>query len=225
MLFRSWFNHAWSLCSASRHDYPSPVRYSYLGFRLLSSALGAEPNERATSPEAEPGVERASSAQIRVKDKEPIRDPRESAFWKIGKKPDWVSAFGSDDFGLWCEFQVPNRWSDKKAKSKERDGNAPSGFVTQRMRWIKPGTFTMGSHASTKELWWGDETQHEVTLTRGFWMADTPCTQGLWVGMGNGENPSRFQWGSNPVENVSWRDCQAWLERLGAYHQIGRAHV
>lgn len=25
-----------------------------------------------------------------------------------------------------------------------------------------------------------NELQHEVTLTRGFWLADTACTQALW---------------------------------------------
>jgi formylglycine-generating enzyme required for sulfatase activity len=25
-----------------------------------------------------------------------------------------------------------------------------------------------------------DEVQHEVTLTQGFWLADTACTQALW---------------------------------------------
>ncbi len=143
-----------------------------------------------------------------------IENPIRS-FWKSGKKPDWVSAFGKDDYGLWCEFQLPNRWSDDKAKTNDLKGSDPEGFVTQRMRWIKPGKFVMGSDASTKELWIGDETEHEVTLTQGFWMADTPCTQGLWMGAGARENSSRFQGFSNPLERVSWEDCQGWLKGLG----------
>jgi formylglycine-generating enzyme required for sulfatase activity len=166
-------------------------------------------------PEAEPGTERASSVQVRVRDTEPVGDPREIGFWKSGKKPDWVSAFGKDDYGLWYEFQLPNRWSEMQAKSKNRKGTEPQGFVTQRMRWIKPGKFMIGSDASTKGLFIGDEEQHEVTLTQGFWMADAPCTQGLWMGAGARENRSRFQGFSNPVERVSWEDCQAWLKGLG----------
>jgi formylglycine-generating enzyme required for sulfatase activity len=83
------------------------------------------------------------------------------------------------------------------------------------MRWIKPGVFLMGSDQSTKELWYGDETQHEVTLTQGFWMADTPCTQVLWIGVGTGKNPSFFEGSRNPVERVSWEGCQEWLKGLG----------
>jgi formylglycine-generating enzyme required for sulfatase activity len=211
----SWVSPARVPRSACRGGYRSGYRGYYLGFRIASSALGAEPDERAMLPEAEPGTERASSVQVRVRDTEPVGDPREIGFWKSGKKPDWVSAFGKDDYGLWYEFQLPNRWSEMQAKSKNRKGTEPQGFVTQRMRWIKPGKFLMGSDESTKGLFIVDEEQHEVTLTQGFWMADAPCTQGLWMGAGARENRSRFQGFSNPVERVSWEDCQAWLKGLG----------
>jgi len=210
-----WDSPARHLRSACRDGNAPGDRLDILGFRIASSALGAEPDERAMLPEAEPGTGRASSVQVRLKDTEPVGDPREIKFWKSGRKPDWVSAFGKDDYGLWYEFQLPNRWSEMQAKSKDRKGSDPQGFVTQRMRWIKPGKFMMGSDASTKKLWIGDETEHEVTLTQGFWMADTPCTQGLWIGVSARENRSRFPGFSNPVECVSWVDCQAWLKRLG----------
>jgi formylglycine-generating enzyme required for sulfatase activity len=204
-----WNSPARDLRSSCRFRGAPNDRLNFLGFRLSISAQ-----------EAEPGTERASSVQVIVKPTEPVGDPRERAFWKSGKKPDWVSAFGKDRFGLWYEFQLPNRWPYTQPKSKDRTGPESQNFVTQRMRWIKPGTFTMGSATSTKELWIGDERQHEVTLTRGFWMADTPCTQGLWVGIGNSENPSVFQGISNPVESVSWKDCQAWLKELGEVHAL-----
>jgi formylglycine-generating enzyme required for sulfatase activity len=216
----SWDDPARDMRSACRVWFSTFLKYDDLGFRLLSSALGAEPNERAMLPEAEPGTGRASSVQVRVGDTEPVRVPREIKFWKSGKKPDWVSAFGKDDYGLWYEFQLPNHWPDTEAKIKDRKGSDPQGFVTQRMRWIKPGAFKMGSDASTKELWLGDETEHEVTLTQGFWVADTPCTQGLWMGAGARENRSRFPGFSNPVERVSWEDCQAWLKGLGEVYSL-----
>ena len=36
-----------------------------------------------------------------------------------------------------------------------------------------------------------DETQHQVTVTEGFWLADTACTQQLWQAV-MGSNPSLF---------------------------------
>ncbi|MFH2093172.1 MAG: protein kinase, partial [Pseudomonadota bacterium] len=43
--------------------------------------------------------------------------------------------------------------------------------------WIKPGTFTMGS-PSTESYRGRDETQHQVTLTQGYYMMTTEVTQG-----------------------------------------------
>ena len=48
--------------------------------------------------------------------------------------------------------------------------------------------------------------QHEVTLTEGYWLADTACTQALWKAV-TGKNPSRFKDDPQlPVENISWDD-------------------
>jgi formylglycine-generating enzyme required for sulfatase activity len=59
-----------------------------------------------------------------------------------------------------------------------------------------------------------NEAQHEVTISRGFWLADTTCTQQLWQAV-MGENPSRFKEDErNPVENVSWHDCEGFINQL-----------
>jgi formylglycine-generating enzyme required for sulfatase activity len=51
-----------------------------------------------------------------------------------------------------------------------RAAKVPSGFV-----WIQPGSFMMGSPPGEQERG-QDELQHEVTLTRGFWMAEHEVT-------------------------------------------------
>src|SRR6185295_3928433 len=76
----------------------------------------------------------------------------------------------------------------------------------------EPGGFRMGSpvdEPGRKK----DETLHEVTLTEGFWLADTPCPQDFWVRV-IGSNPSRFQSPDRPVEMVSWKDCQEFCSEL-----------
>jgi len=86
---------------------------------------------------------------------------------------------------MWTEFKVGN--------------------VVQRMRWIEPGTFWMGSPDDEPERY-DDEKRHRVTLTRGYWMADTACTQALWQEV-MGANLSAFKDDpQNPVECVSWND-------------------
>jgi formylglycine-generating enzyme required for sulfatase activity len=147
-------------------------------------------------PVAEQGTMEARAIQVRFKDKEPSRS---DSFWKSGSKPQWVSDYGRDNYGLWCEFQVPQY--DEK------------GIVTQRMRWIKPGTFLMGSTGEEKRRAIWNETQHTVTITQGYWMADTQVTQELWKAFVR-VNPSRFQEDPFPVEYVSWLDCKGWLREV-----------
>jgi TIR domain/Sulfatase-modifying factor enzyme 1 len=79
------------------------------------------------------------------------------------------------------------------------------GNVVQRMRWIEPGTFWMGSPDDEPERR-SEETRHRVTLTRGYWIADTACTHALWQEVME-SNPSQFKDDpQNPVECVSWND-------------------
>lgn len=48
---------------------------------------------------------------------------------------------------------------------------------------------------------------------RGFYMSKTEITQSQWRRV-MGSNPSKFKGRSNPVENVSWEDVQAFIKEL-----------
>ena len=87
--------------------------------------------------------------------------------------------------------------------------------VEYPFRWCPPGTFMMGSPKS--EVGRGDdETQHQVTLTRGFWMLETEVTQLMWESV-MANNPSRFKGSKKlPVEQVSWDDCQEFIKKLNS---------
>lgn len=82
-------------------------------------------------------------------------------------------------------------------------------------RYCPAGTFQMGSPSYEAERS-DDETRHEVTLTKGFWMLETSVTQGMYRAI-TGSNPSYFKLGDNyPVEQVTWGDCKAFCESLNA---------
>ncbi len=85
--------------------------------------------------------------------------------------------------------------------------------VEQRLRWVPPGSFRMGSPDSDGEAHERERPQHWVSLARGYWMFDTPCTQAMWTSVVGG-NPSRFKGDDQPVESVTWHDCQAFLKEL-----------
>ncbi len=71
----------------------------------------------------------------------------------------------------------------------------------------------MGSPQSEPERDDHRETQHRVTFQQGFWLADTACTQALWVAV-MGNNPAYFTDDlQHPVEQVSWDDVQLFLQR------------
>ena len=88
----------------------------------------------------------------------------------------------------------------------------PINGVEFPFRWCPPGTFTMGSPEDEANRD-NDETQHQVTLSHGFWMLETPVTQKMWEKV-TGSNPSRFNGAKFPVECVSWDDCQQFVEEL-----------
>ena len=50
---------------------------------------------------------------------------------------------------------------------------------------------------------------------KDYWMGKFQVTQAQWEAV-MGENPSEFPDAENPVENVSWNDCQKFLKKLNA---------
>jgi formylglycine-generating enzyme required for sulfatase activity len=90
----------------------------------------------------------------------------------------------------------------------------PDTDITQRLRWIEPGEFLMGSPEDEPERFSDEGPRHRVRLSQGYWLADTACSQAFWQAVMGG-NPSRFTDDpQNPVENVSWDDVQGFLDQL-----------
>jgi formylglycine-generating enzyme required for sulfatase activity len=125
---------------------------------------------------------------------------------------------GRDKYGLWAEFTIERNAAKpvRKRAGRKKRGAPPDvtrGAVRQRLRWIPPGRFLMGSPDDKTERFAWEQHQHEVTISEGFWMFDTPCTQALWESLMGG-NPSEFLSPNRPVENVSWHDCRDFLQHL-----------
>jgi formylglycine-generating enzyme required for sulfatase activity len=116
---------------------------------------------------------------------------------------EWATEWGIDrDYGPFALLELPLHERVPKP-------------VRQRWRFIPPGDFFMGSPPEETGRWPNEGPRHLVRLTRGFWMADTPCTQAFWMAvMGQKNNPSRFKDPERPVENVAWQDVQVFLDRL-----------
>ena len=108
----------------------------------------------------------------------------------------WSSDWGEDPYGLWLGLDYHG--------------------VHVVFRWIEPGNFMMGSPEKEKGRF-SREDHHQVTLSEGFWLAETTVTQVLWEAVME-QNPSEFKGGNLPVENISWNDCQVFLKKMSDHH-------
>ena len=126
---------------------------------------------------------------------------------------DGISTLGAN---YWADF----KWNDKTNKfdvtAYGEEEDAPEGFAL-----AESGTFLMGSPEDElgRENNGQDETQHQVTLTRDFYIGENEVTQAEWTAV-MGSNPSQFAGCDNcPVEWVTWYDvvdyCNARSDQEG----------
>jgi formylglycine-generating enzyme required for sulfatase activity len=83
---------------------------------------------------------------------------------------------------------------------------------------INPGTFLMGSPEDEPGRREGESPQHEVRITKPFYISVTPVTQEQYEKVKN-KNPSRFRkhrggGPDHPVENVTWDQAVRFCDRL-----------
>ena len=162
------------------------------GSELILSATKSEASETGSYL----GTLRTGNRLVRIAGVTPVID--RNAFWQSAQPPLWADDWGTDEHGHWVTFSITDQQGNK---------------ITQRMRWIAPGTFLMGSPENEPERFGDEGPQHQVTISQGFWLFDTACTQALWQAV-MGSNPSRFNGADRPVENVSWNNCQDFLKKL-----------
>jgi formylglycine-generating enzyme required for sulfatase activity len=107
--------------------------------------------------------------------------------------PAWAGGWGEDVRGVYAELLVRG--------------------VAFELRWIPPGSFLMGSPEGEAGRWEAEGPQHLVTLTRGFWLGATVCTQEQWTALME-KNPSQFVGQRKPVENVRWPEALNFTRKL-----------
>ena len=134
-------------------------------------------------------------------------------------------AYGGDQgFRVCCTATEMSAFIEKQRSEAARQPKAGAtktitlpGGAKMEMVWCPRGTFMMGSPKSEKGRK-DDETQHQVTLSKGFWMAKTEVTQEQWKSV-MGNNPSKHTSRRNgdnlPVEQVNWDECRLFCEKAG----------
>ena len=82
--------------------------------------------------------------------------------------------------------------------------------VSFTMMPVEGGTFQMGSNDGKSN----GKPVHQVTLS-DYHIGQTEVTQELWEAV-MGSNPSDFKGAKNPVNKVSWNDCQEFIRKLNS---------
>ena len=127
----------------------------------------------------------------------PILYHNNSGDWIYFHKPNGLEgAFYYYKDGSWAEPQTINIGSNYSALT-----DAPLEMI-----WVEPGSFMMGSPESEPQRD-SDETQHQVTLTKGFWLGKFEVTQAQWLEVMS-TSPSYFTGDNLPVEQVHWGDAK-----------------
>ena len=134
---------------------------------------------------------------------------------KASEKPESKQPVGGD-----ADKAMP-QWDGKEsiADYAKRVGLEPTlaldlgNKVKLELVLIPAGKFTMGK-LSSEEDHGNNKTQHEVTLTKPFYIGKYTVTQEQYQQV-MGSNPSNFKGKDNPVEMVSLDDAQEFCKKLG----------
>ncbi|MCC6922346.1 MAG: formylglycine-generating enzyme family protein [Nitrosomonas sp.] len=112
-------------------------------------------------------------------------------------KPDWATDAGRDHYGLYADAEIVG--------------------VIQRFRWIEPNSFMMGSPEDEVGRF-NNETQHQVNLTQGYWLADTACTKELWEAVKHLNPNIFFEEKKQPIKNISWNEIKHFFDQIEEKH-------
>ncbi|MEI6150446.1 MAG: formylglycine-generating enzyme family protein [bacterium] len=201
----SWFTNVGFCRSAARSCHDPAVTSFNRGFRvvIMSGVMVAPTNAPSVSGvvgSAQPVAAKAETA------------PASKSAQDIGKTlapAAAVKPLGSEAEQKRKESQVGSTVSPQAGQPLSMD---LGGGVQMDMVWIPPGEVMMGSPAGEAGRF-DNETQQRVRINKGFWMGKYEVTQEQWKKI-MGNNPSRFTGSLNPVDQVSWNDCQNFLAKM-----------
>ncbi|MDR0321125.1 MAG: formylglycine-generating enzyme family protein [Treponema sp.] len=147
------------------------------------------------------------------------------------KDGDTLAALGHD-YGNWTTTTRTLTVLETRVCSHDPSHKETRGEIANSAQgvWINAGTFTMGSPESEPGRA-TNETQHSVTLTKGFYMGKYQVTQAQYEAV-MGSNPSYYKTpvvpetntDNRPVERVSWYDALVFCNKLSMLEELSPAY-
>ncbi len=123
--------------------------------------------------------------------------------------------------GTIASLSTPSGWTHEKRRVRTAtpDGEAWSEItcyknsVGMELVLVPDGEFLMGSPRREPGRDGSERPQHEVRITKAFYIGAHEVTQEQYAAV-MGKNPSKFPGARNPVERVSWHDAVEFCARL-----------
>lgn len=121
------------------------------------------------------------------------------------------------------KLRLAEQGEREEADRKANEENRILQRLISNMVYVQGGTYTMGAtpnqmaatFANNMNHPFDDENPaHQVTVN-SFSIGKYEITQAEWMAV-MGSNPSNFKGDNLPVEQVSWNDCQTFIQKLNA---------
>ena len=130
-------------------------------------------------------------------------------FYRNYSAPDEYSKFNGFRFSLSYHNEELKKQVNQ-AESQTLSFNING--VQFNMIYVEGDLFIMGTTKNDEGMYENEIPQYEVFLD-SYYIGETEVTQALWKAVMD-TNPSYFKSDDRPVENVSWYDCQKFIERI-----------
>lgn len=192
--------------------------------RLLAQQV-ARPSAQTYNSQRSEG--QAKAARTTGRERQSTRKPEGEGIGKRCKNCGHVRTRTDDEFGMAAANACPKcflLYFKKNIRPGDDDilKECICPLLKAKFALIPSGSFMMGSPADEVDRN-TDEKPLRVTISRSFYIQTTQVTQGQWkTVMGN--MPFSFNDGGDdcPVENVSWIDTQAFIQKLNSHEKMDR---
>jgi len=120
----------------------------------------------------------------------------------------------------WAQMDQAQIDAAEKAEVRPAIEARLPGNVPLRLVFVPAGKFVMGAPDEEQDTDMDEGPEHDIEMEHGFYVGMCEVTQAQWKavmgGSAGGANPSRFKGDSLPVDSVTWRDGQDFVEKLNA---------
>jgi formylglycine-generating enzyme required for sulfatase activity len=180
--------------------------------RVAGEAKAREQSEQDRLAREATAREQAEQERIAIERKAPASGTRFPS-WAVAALAGTVLVISGAVVYLKTHSQpAPTQTAETPAlRSSRTKVNSKDGLTYV---WIQPGTFTMRCSPGDSECDADEKPAHEVTISAGFWLGQTPVTQQAYQRV-VGTNPSHFKGAQLPVETVNWSEAQSYCQAAG----------